>query len=286
MDFYISVLNFICITMIGVSGVFIVTGMTGYLSLGQSAFMATGAYAAAIFATKLGMPFVVCVLAAMVIGSLAGLLISLPAIKLRRDYITLITFGFSEAILALMVSLPTITGGAMGYSGIPKMTSTPLLVCSAVLACFLVFQFKYSKFGRECLSLKTDELAAKSIGINVAATKLRVFVLSAALTSYAGALYAFHMQYIDPTMFTWSLSAEWVIIVFVGGMNSFSGAIFSTFALMALPELLRFANSWRIVIYSVLVLLILNFRPRGIFGEFELYIPKRMRQLKKGGTVK
>lgn len=281
MSFFVTIINFACITLIGICGTFVITGMTGYLSLGQAGFMALGAYTSAILC-KNGFPIYITLPAGVLIGVVGGLIVSLPIMKLRRDYIALITFGFGEAIIALINSLPKLTGGAMGLSGIKKI-STPLIVISTIVIVMLVRNFKYSKYGRESLALKTDELAAKSIGIDVNRTKLMVFVFSAAIASYAGVLYAHYLQFIDSTLFKWSVAAEWVIFVFIGGANSLTGAVIASVILAALPEFLRFAEEWRIVIYCSVVLLVINFRSQGIFAEFELFVPKYLKKSEKRG---
>jgi len=270
-NFIFLIVAYTCIVVIGVCGVFLVTGMTGIFSLGQGAFMAMGAYTSAILAKNFNLPFFFCLLAAIIIGILGGLLIALPTLKLRKDYMSLVTFGFAATITAILNGLVDITGGGMGLSGIPKYTSFTSLVLSAIIIIILVHNFKYSRFGRECFALRTDELAARSMGINTTRTKIIVFLFSAVITSYAGALYAHYLRFIDPSMFDWNKAAEWIILVFVGGPSSLTGAVVSTLLLTFLPEFLRFANEWRIVIYSLIVLGIVNFRPKGLFGEFELF---------------
>lgn len=271
MDLIISVITFTCITLIGVMGVFTVTGLTGLFSFGQAAFMAVGAYVAGVLGVKYNLPFPLAILIALCFGFLAGLIVGLPTIKLRRDYISLVTFGFGEAIIAILNNTSSITGGAMGLSGIPKRTTFILVLISAAVCIFIVSNFKYSKYGRQCLALRSDELAARSMGIDVNRVKLIAFLLAAVMTSYAGVMYGYYTTYVEPGMFDWTVSAEWIIIVFFGGINSLTGAVISALALASLPELLRFASEWRIVIYCVIVLVIINFRSSGIFGEYELF---------------
>lgn len=282
MDLFISVITFACITLVGVMGVFVVTGLTGLFSFGQASFMAVGAYVAGVLGTKYRLPFPVVILAAMIFGLLAGLLVGLPTIRLRRDYISLVTFGFGEAIIAVLNNSANITGGAMGLSGIPKKTTLLLVLVSAALAIFIVANFKYSKFGRQCLALRSDELAARSMGIDVNRIKLISFLVAGVMTSYAGVMYGYYTTYVEPGMFDWTVSAEWIIIVFFGGINSLTGAVISGLLLASLPEVLRFASEWRIVIYCAIVLLIINFRPSGIFGEYELFTGRTRSKADKG----
>lgn len=278
MSFLVSVLTFTAINLIGVMGVFVLTGMTGLFSLGQASFMAIGAYGAGVLVVLFKIPFVIAVALAMIAALIFGYVVGMPTIRLRRDYIALVTFGFGEAIIAILNNTTNITGGAMGLSGIPLHTTLTGALISALVALWLVRNFKYSKYGRQCLALKSDELAAKAMGIDVNRIKLVTFLFSAALTSYAGVLYGFYTTYVDPGLFDWTRSAEWIIIVFFGGIGSLTGAVVSAVVLGVLPEALRFASEWRIFLYCVIVIAVINFRPKGMFGEWELN-PRSLRAL-------
>lgn len=270
MDYFLSTAAFTGITLVGVLGVYLITGLTGLFSLGQAAFMAIGGYVAAVLVKNLNVPVPLAVVAAIATGTLAGLLVGYPTVRLRRDYISLVTLGFGEAIVAVLNNSANITGGAMGISGIPQLTTLPVLGVSVVVCLAIVILYKNSKFGRQCLALRSDELAAKSMGIDVCRVKLVTFLLASAITSYSGVLFGFYTTYLEPAAFNWVISAEWTIIVFVGGVNSLTGAVLATILLSGLPELLRFAAEWRIAIYCVIVLLIINYRTSGIMGEREL----------------
>jgi branched-chain amino acid transport system permease protein len=283
LEYIIAVLTFTGITVIGVLGSYLVTGLTGLFSFGQAAFFSVGAYTSVMLVKNLEVPFLLAVPAAMAVGLLAGFLVGYPTVRLRRDYISLVTFGFGEAIIALLNNSVNLTGGAMGLSGIPQYTNFTVVWASVAVCLALVVGYKYSKYGRQCLALRADELAAKAMGINVNRIKLVTFLFAAAMTSYAGVLYAFYTTYVEPGAFGWIVSAEWIIIVFVGGINSLTGSVFATLLLTGLPEMLRFASEWRIAVYCVIVLLIINYRPIGIFGEFELSF-KWLRQLGKKGV--
>ncbi len=282
MEYLVSTLTFTGITLIGVLGVYMVTGLTGLFSFGQAAFLAIGAYISAVLYKNLGLPLPLAAFVAMVVGLAAGLLVGLPTVRLRRDYISLVTFGFGEAIIAVLNNTANITGGAMGLSGVPQRTSFLLVLVSVIVCVAVVISYKNSKYGRQCLALRNDELAAKSMGINVERLKLVTFLIAGVMTSFAGVLYVFYTTYVEPGAFGWVISAEWMIIVFVGGVNSLTGAVVATVLLTGLPEFLRFASEWRIAIYCIIVLLILNFRPSGIFGEHEISLGFLRRLFRKG----
>ena len=285
MEYLVSTLTFTGITLIGVLGVYMVTGLTGLFSFGQAAFLAIGAYISAVLYKSLGLPLPLAAFVAMLVGLAAGLLVGLPTVRLRRDYISLVTFGFGEAIIAVLNNTANVTGGAMGLSGVPQRTSFSLVLAGVIACLAVVISYKNSKYGRQCLALRNDELAAKSMGINVERLKLVTFLIAGVMTSFAGVLYVFYTTYVEPGAFGWVISAEWMIIVFVGGVNSLTGAVVATVLLTGLPEFLRFASEWRIAIYCIIVLLILNFRPSGIFGEHEISLDFLRRLFRKGARA-
>lgn len=278
MTLYTHILTQILISVVSVAGVFVLTGMTGMFSLGQAAFMAIGAYTSGILVTKLSAPIYMAWPAGVVLAVAVGFIVGLPTVRLRRDYISLVTLGFGEAITALLNRTTALTGGASGLTGIPKVTTLWIALVSAVLVITLISLFKNSKYGRQCIAVRSDELAAKSMGINVPKVKMIAFLISVAVTAYGGCLYAFYTAYVDPSLFGWKKSAEWVIMVFFGGVNSLTGSVLSTFVLSGLPEVLRFLQNYRAIIYAVLVLLIINFKPAGLLGEWEL-TPRNLRRI-------
>ena len=265
-----TVAVFSAITTLGVLGTFVLTGLTGLFSLGQAAFMGLGSYAAALAVVKYGIPFPVAVLLAVLLSVGVAYVIGFTTLKIRQDFFALVTFGFGEALRAVMDESVKYTGGAMGFSGVPQLTTPGLAFGSLAVAVWLIYNVRRSKFGRDCLAIRTDELAAQVIGINSFAHKLRVFMLGAGLSAFAGALMAFFTTYVEPAMFGWMQSAIWIIMVFFGGRDSLTGTIIGATMLSALPEVLRFASEWRVLIYCVIILLIINFRPAGLFGRWEL----------------
>ena len=273
-----NILTQVFITLIAVAGVYVLTGLTGMFSLGQAAFMAIGAYASGLLVLRAHLPIPLAWILAVVMATGVGFLIGYPVVRLRRDYISLVTLGFGEAIAALLNRMTFLTGGASGLTGIPRTVGLGITAVSAVVVLTLVAFFKNSKYGRQCIALRGDELAAKAMGINVTKVKMTAFLLSVALTSYSGCLYAFYMSYVDPTGFGWKKSADWVIMVFFGGVNSLTGSTLGAFILSALPQALRSLQSYRYVIYAILVLIILNFKPSGLLGEWELS-PRNIRAL-------
>lgn len=270
MKLFINVMTQASITLVAVSGIYVLTGLTGMFSLGSAAFMAIGAYISGLLVMKAGLPLVLAFIVAIISSVIIGYLIGYPVVRLRRDYISLVTLGFGESVAQLLIKLSYFTGGANGLIGIPRKVTMWIAIGCAALSIAIVALFKNSKYGRQCISLKGDELAAKAMGINVTRIKMIAFLLSCALTAFAGCLYAFYMGYVDPTIFGWKKSADWVIMVFFGGVNSLTGSTIGSLILTALPQLMRSLESYRYIAYAILVILIINFKPNGVFGEWEL----------------
>lgn len=265
------------IMMIGMLGVYMLTGLTGMFSLGQASFMAVGGYTAAILAKSWGMPLVVTLPASMLMGALFGLVIGLPAVRLRRDYVAIVSLGFGEALVAFLNNAASLTGGSLGLTNIPRYTNEVIICVTLVLVVIFVWNFKKSRFGRACIAIRGDELAAASTGINVVRTKLLVFVIAGTISALGGCIYVHTTTYLDSAAFGWDQSSMWIIMVFFGGISSLTGSIFAGIILGMLPEVMRFSNELRIIIYCLLVLFIVNFRPQGLFGtaEWDLATIKR-----------
>ena len=280
MRLFLYVLTQVCITLVSVCGIYILTGLTGMFSLGSAAFMAIGAYVSGLLVLKLGMNMYLAFLLAIIAAVAVGYVIGFPVVRLRRDYISLVTLGFGESIAQLILLLSQYTGGAFGLIGVPRKVNVGFTVIAAALAIALTALFKTSKYGRQCIAIKSDELAAKAMGINTSKVKMIAFLLSCGLTAFAGCMYAFYVGYVGPTDFGWKKSADWVIMVFFGGVNSLTGSVFGGAFLTFLPQYMQSLNKYRYIVYAVLVLFILNFKPNGIFGEWEL-TPRNMKKALK-----
>ena len=278
MKLFLYVLTQVCITLVSVCGIYILTGLTGMFSLGSAAFMAIGAYVSGLLVLKAGLNMYAAFAAAIIFSVGIGYIIGFPIVRLRRDYISLVTLGFGESIAQLILLLSQFTGGAFGLIGVPRRVDVWFTLISAVIVIAITAFFKTSKFGRQCIAVKSDELAAQAMGINASRVKMTAFLRSCALTSFAGCPYAFYVGYVGPTDFGWKKSADWVIMVFFGGVNSLTGSIFGGAFLTFLPQYMQALNKYRYIVYAVLVLIILNFKPNGVFGEWELS-PRNLKRL-------
>lgn len=278
-----------CISVIGVTGVFIITSLAGMFSLGQAAFMAISAYFTFILAKMLSLPIFLTAVIGIGISALCAYIIAVPTLKLRKDYFALISMGFGEMISSIIIMLEKYTNGSIGYSKIPKVKPILWIIIGlTIFVLFFAWSLKRSRFGRMCIALKTDETAAKSFGVDVYKLKITVFVIGSCISGLAGILYGLKNRVITPDGFNWNLSAEMQIFLFFGGTNSLTGSAISAFLLKLVPEMLRTVSvfgislqEFRTVIYCLLILLVINFRPKGMLGEKEFSIDSVRFLLKK-----
>ena len=270
MTYTATVILNVIITMIAVISMFILMGLTGMFSMGQASFMCVGAYIAGILATRTSIPFVIVLLLAVLGGMLFAFLVGLPIMRLRKDYVALITLLFGEAVVAVLNTFSQVTGGAQGINRIPRKINlfSGFLILAIVV--YLVLNFKNSKLGRQCIAVKNDEISAASMGINVTRTKMIAFVFAGGLTALSGAMLAFATSFIDPNSFGSAKSIEWISIVFIGGINSLTGSVAMAAIFSIMTEMLRTASNLRTMIQCLIILVVINFMPNGLFGEFEI----------------
>jgi branched-chain amino acid transport system permease protein len=259
----------------------LISGFTGQLALGHAGFMAIGAYTTAVLVMQLQVPLFLAILAGGFVTSLFGLAIGFPTLKLRGDYLAIVTLGFGEIIGTIMVNLEKITGGAAGLKGIPSFTTDILLRPSLsflwvyvfmVVTIVVVSNLIKSSPGRAILSVREDEIAANAMGVNVFYYKIFAFTLSAFIAGVAGGLYAPFFRYLNPTMFNFLKSIDFLIIVVLGGMGSITGTIVAGFVLTYLQEFLRIVSNYRMVLYPILLIFMMIHKPSGLMGNKELAI--------------
>ncbi len=260
------------------------TGFLGQLALGHAGFMAVGAYTAAIVTKTIGMPGTLQLLISLVIGGIAagamGVVIGIPALRLRGDYLAIITLGFGEIIRVMLFNLD-ITGGARGLRGIPKLAGFNVVFWVCVLVVAVLYAVTHSKQGRAIMSIREDEIAAEAVGIPTVNYKLLGFVLAAFFAGVGGGLYAHYMTVLDPKTFNFMRSVEILVIVVLGGMGSLTGSIIAAVGLTILPEALRSFSEYRLLLYSALLIVMMIFKPGGILGQREFSVQGLLKRLKK-----
>jgi branched-chain amino acid transport system permease protein len=238
----------------------------GLLSLGQGGFMAIGAYASAVLTTWYGVPFPAALGAAALLAGVSGVAVGFPALRIRGDYLLILTMGFGEIVRVFFLNFEP-TGAAAGLGGIPQAT-TPLAVGIAVLVLLAFFiQLRGSRVGRAIEALREDELAAEVMGIDLTRLKLAVFGIGALIAGVGGALYAHYALFIDSAQFGFHRSAEIFIIVLFGGMGSFWGAVAGAVVVTLVPEVLRVIQEWRMTFFGTLLVAMMIWRPWGLIGR-------------------
>jgi branched-chain amino acid transport system permease protein len=262
----------------------LISGFTGQLALGHAGFMAIGAYSAAALVMQLQAPIIVAILVGGIITAVFGFVIGFPTLRLKGDYLAIVTLGFGEIIRVLMINAEKITGGAAGLKGIPSFSKDYAL--NPTFSFIWVFLFLIgtiilvnnlikSSHGRAIISIREDEIASNTMGINVFYVKMFSFTLSAFIAGIGGGLYALFFGYLNPTMFNFLKSCDFLVIVVLGGMGSIMGTVITGFILTYLQEFLRFLQDYRLVIYPLILIIIMLFKPNGLIGLIEDFIKWR-----------
>ncbi|MEN2205093.1 branched-chain amino acid ABC transporter permease [Streptococcus pneumoniae] len=281
--FYVQILQQIGINIILAVGLNLIVGFSGQFSLGHAGFMAIGAYASAIIGSK--SPTYGAFFGAMLVGALlsgaVALLVGIPTLRLKGDYLAVATLGVSEIIRIFIINGGSLTNGAAGILGIPNFTTWQMVYFFVVITTIATLNFLRSPIGRSTLSVREDEIAAESVGVNTTKIKIIAFVFGAITASIAGSLQAGFIGSVVPKDYTFINSINVLIIVVFGGLGSITGAIVSAIVLGILNMLLQDVASVRMIIYALALVLVMIFRPGGLLGTWELSLSRFFKKSKK-----
>lgn len=262
----------------------LIVGFLGELSLGHAGFMSVGAYAGCLFTVHANLPTMVELPIAFVIGGLAaavfGIIIGIPALRLKGDYLAIVTLGFGEIIRSVFNSLDFL-GGSGGLKGIDKSSNYIMAYVLVVITILVIGNLIKSKHGRAIKSIRDNVIAAESVGINVVYYKILAFVLSAFFAGVAGVLYGHNLAILKPATFDFNKSIEILVMVVLGGMGSIPGSIIAAAILTILPEVLRFLSDYRMLLYAVALIVMMLFSSNPTLVEFR---QKLFGRNKKGGN--
>jgi branched-chain amino acid transport system permease protein len=270
----------------------LINGFTGQFSIGHAGFMAVGAYSSAYFSVNYGLNlanalgggklgWIVALTLATIVGAIvagiAGLVVGVPSLRLKGDYLAIVTLGFGQIIVVFLNNIEAV-GGARGYSGIPIVKSFFWIFLIAILTIVIVYNIVNSAFGRALISIREDELAAEAMGVNTTRYKVMAFVISSAMAGAGGVLLAHFDGYLNPKSF------EILIMIILGGLGSIVGSVLGAIVLTVLPEGLRGFAEYRMVIYSLLLIILMITRPQGLLGSTAAFsgLRKRIRRLTEG----
>src|SRR5438105_4404273 len=280
-------INHIGIAIILAVSLNLVNGLTGQFSIGHAGFMAVGGYVSAVMLMRgpaqdpYRLFFVLSILAGAGAAAVAGWIVGKPSLRLRGDYLAIVTLGFGEIIRVIIENTPFF-GGAIGLSPIPHRADFTWIWATAVATILIAKRLRDSSHGRAFLSVREDEVAAEAMGIDTTAYKVRAFVISAFFAGVAGALSGAFEGNLAPQSFTFVRSFEIVAMVVLGGMGSITGATIAASVLTILPEYLRALANLRMVIYSVALIALMLLRPRGLLGTTELWDYLRKKRASRG----
>ncbi|MFY9552906.1 MAG: branched-chain amino acid ABC transporter permease [Thermoanaerobaculia bacterium] len=275
----------------------LINGFTGQFSIGHAGFMAIGAYASAYFTVTFGdklrhsLTFLpatgqqsVLLLTGLAIGAflaaIAGFIVGVPSLRLRGDYLAIVTLGFGEIIRVFILNIDAV-GGARGFSGIPKLANFFWIYAFAAVTILIVYRIVHSSFGRTLIAIREDEIAAEAMGVHTTRAKVISFVVSSALAGVAGGLFAHYLMYVHTNSFTFLKSFEIIIMIVIGGLGSISGSVLGAVLFISLTEGLRQFAQYRMILFSLLLIVIMIVRPQGILGhkEFVTFLSKRRREI-------
>lgn len=320
--FTIRILNLSAIYIILALSLNLLNGFTGLFSLGHAGFMAVGAYVSALltmtpaqkemnfflqpivpFLRHVQLPFIVAIIIAGLCAALVAVIIGVPALRLRDDYLAIATLGFAEIIRVLITNAQSLTNGAQGLKGIPKYSTTWVVWGAATIAVLFMLALVRSSYGRTMKAVRDDEIAAEAMGVNVFKVKSTSFVISSFMAGIGGALLGHMISTIDPKMFTLVLTFNILLIVVLGGNGSITGSVIAAFLVTVLMEALRFLDmpmnfmfiktdglpGLRMVIFSILLMIVVLYRQRGLMGNKEFSwdmvsgLFRRKNDARKGG---
>ena len=259
----------ICVNIILSASLNLINGYTGQFSLGHAGFMAVGAYVGVVATVKFELPLIVALILGAIAAGFLGFLIGLPTLRLRGDYLAIATLGLGEIIRIVIMNIDYV-GGAAGFKGIPHLTNFTWVFFAMLVTLFFIKNFVNSSHGRACIAIRENEIAAEAMGVNTTKYKVMAFTLGAAFAGVAGGLFAHQFYLISPTSFTFMASFNYLIMVVMGGLGSITGSIAGAFVVTFISAALASFPEVRMIIYALALILMMFYRPQGLFGYMEL----------------
>ncbi|RRD63415.1 branched-chain amino acid ABC transporter permease [Fretibacterium sp. OH1220_COT-178] len=261
----------LCINCIAAMGVSLLTGFTGIFTLGHAAYMALGAYTAAIMTVRYGIHWLPAILAGGIVAVAVAWMIGVPTLRLTGDYYAIASIGLGEAIRLILENWQSFTRGARGFPGIDSYTTRNIAVAFFTVLTILMFNLIDSRLGRELKASRDDRLAASLMGFNTTASRMKALLLSAFYCGISGALLGGYMNFIQPSMFDMMKSTELTAVVVFGGLGSMSGTLLGSAIVTSVMEYFRDISQYRMLIYGLLLVVIMVVRPEGLLGNREIW---------------
>lgn len=259
----------ICVNVIMSVSLNLINGYTGQFSLGHAGFMAIGAYVGVVCTVNFQLPLIAALILGAISAGLLGFLIGLPTLRLRGDYLAIATLGLGEIIRIVIMNIEYV-GGAAGFKGIPHLTNFAWVFFTMLFTLFFIKNFVNSSHGRACIAVRENEIAAEAMGVNTTKYKVMAFTIGAAFAGIAGGLFAHQFYLISPNSFTFLASFNYLIMVVMGGMGSITGSIAGAFVVTFISAALASIPELRMIIYAIALILLMFYRPQGLFGYMEV----------------
>lgn len=281
--YFLRLMSLTLIYLILTTGLNIVSGYAGQVSLGQAGLYGIGAYTGGVLAVKLGLSFWLCMPAAMAVAGICGLIVGIPTLRVSGHYLALITIGFGVIVEKLLVEWVPLTGGPGGISvkrisiggeALSEVQVYYLILAICLTVLWLVNNIIKSPYGRAFSAIRDNEIAAGCMGINIMGYKLMAFVLSAVFAGLAGCIYTYLSIFISPDTFSFNLSVFFLLTIIVGGQGTMAGPIIGTILLTILPEYMQAFDKYRLIIYGLLLIVAVIGLPNGISGAIMRRFPK------------
>jgi len=282
MDYFLQIFNTTGIFIILALSLNVINGFCGQFSLGHAGFFAIGAYAASFLSTEIQHTYVLSPIILLLLSCLfsffmatvLGLIVAIPALRLKGDYLAITTLGFSEIVRIAIINSESL-GGSRGFVGIPRLSNSFWIYATVFLTIIVLYRLKKSKLGRAWQAISDDEIAAENMGISLFKYKLIAFLIGSSIAGVAGAHFAFLQQFIHPSNFSFMWSVIILTMAILGGLGSISGPIIGAIILTIIPEILRFFGSeiseLRMVLYSLLLIFLMLKKPKGLLGDREIW---------------
>jgi len=275
----------------------LINGFTGQFSIGHAGFMAAGGYLSAALTIYHGdkiikllsfMPesiskniaFFIFLIAGGLFSALLGIIIGIPTLRLKGDYLAIATLGFGVIIRVIIYNMDVV-GGARGFPGIPQLTNSVWVMFWAFICFIVLYRMINSSHGRAIISIREDETASEAMGVNTTYYKVLAFSIGAFFAGVAGGLFGHYLMLLHPASFTFMRSVEILLMIVLGGLGSLTGSIIGAFVLTVLPEALRGFSSLRLIIYSLTLIVLMLIRPTGLMGNKEISLGSIVRKLNK-----
>jgi branched-chain amino acid transport system permease protein len=281
--YYSNLFITIAINIILAVSLHLVIGITGQFSIGHAGFLAVGAYVSAIFTTNLEWPFPVALLMGAVVATIAGLIVGIPTLRLKGDYLAIATLGFAEIIRIIFLNIDYV-GGAAGMQ-VNYLTTWTYAFFALLITIIVISNFTNSRHGRACIAVREDEIAADAMGINTTFYKVLAFAIGSFFAGLAGGLFSHNFFIIQPSQFGFLKSFDILIYVVLGGLGSLSGSIIAAILLTIISLYLQDFPETRMIIYSLILIIVMLYRPSGLMGTKEVTDLFKFGKKSKGGNV-